>query len=68
MAAYAPAVKELAPVPVGRPERLQTERGQGMVEYAFILALIALVLIVAVATLGNQTNTLYSNISNALPR
>lgn len=40
------------------------ERGQGLVEYAFILVLVAVLLILAVETLGHQTNSLYSNISN----
>ena len=40
------------------------ERGQGMVEYAFIIALIVLVLILIVTVLGTQTKNLYSNISN----
>ena len=42
------------------------ERGQGMVEYAFILILIAMAVLVAVQVLGHSTNTLYSNISNGL--
>jgi Flp pilus assembly pilin Flp len=42
------------------------ERGQGMVEYAFILVLIAMAVLVAVQVLGHSTNTLYSNISNGL--
>jgi Flp pilus assembly pilin Flp len=42
------------------------ERGQGMVEYAFILALIVIVLIVIVTIIGKQTNNMYSNISNGI--
>jgi Flp pilus assembly pilin Flp len=42
------------------------ERGQGMVEYAFILILIAMAVLVAVQVLGHSTNTLFSNISNGL--
>ena len=38
-----------------------------MIEYAFVVVLIALVLMLVVAVLGHQTNTLYSNVSNALP-
>jgi pilus assembly protein Flp/PilA len=44
----------------------ETEGGQGMVEYALILMLIALVLIIVVTVLGGQTSNLYSNISNGL--
>ena len=40
------------------------ERGQGMVEYAFILMLVFLVVILSVQVLGHQTQHLYSNISN----
>ncbi len=42
------------------------ERGQGMVEYAFILVLVAMVVIVSVVILGKQTGNLYSNISSGL--
>ena len=42
------------------------ERGQGMVEYAFILILIAMAVLVALQVLGHSTNSLYSNISNGL--
>lgn len=44
------------------------QRGQGMIEYAFILMLVALVLIIAVQVLGHQTDSLYSNVSNGLTR
>lgn len=42
------------------------ERGQGMVEYAFILVLVAMVVLVLVIALGNQTANLYSNVSSGL--
>lgn len=42
------------------------ERGQGMVEYAFILVLVALVVLVSVVVLGKQTGNLHSNISSGL--
>ena len=45
---------------------LDEESGQGMVEYAFILVLIALVVIVILITLGNQVVNAYSNISASL--
>jgi pilus assembly protein Flp/PilA len=52
-------------------ERLQAllradERGQGMVEYALILVLIALVVIVILTTVGHQVNNVFSNISHGL--
>lgn len=43
------------------------EAGQGMVEYAFIIALIAIVVVLAVQLLGHTTYALYSNVSNGLP-
>ena len=48
------------------PERRSAERGQGMIEYAFILVLIAITLIIALQTLGHQTNDLFSNIQSAV--
>jgi pilus assembly protein Flp/PilA len=43
--------------------RERFERGQGMVEYGLILALIAVVAIVAVATLGNKVSNTFSNVN-----
>ena len=42
------------------------ERGQGLTEYALIIALIAVVCIVAVLALGNQISTLFSKVTNCL--
>lgn len=42
------------------------ERGQGLTEYALIIALIAVVCIVAVLTLGNQISTLFTKVTNCL--
>jgi pilus assembly protein Flp/PilA len=42
---------------------MQKQKGQGMVEYALILALIALIVIIALITTGNQLVDLYSNIT-----
>lgn len=42
------------------------ERGQGMVEYAFILMLVAIVVLVSVMVLGKTTANLYSNVSSGL--
>jgi pilus assembly protein Flp/PilA len=42
------------------------ERGQGMVEYALILVLIATVVIVILSTLGQQVNDVFSNVNNGL--
>jgi len=43
------------------------EEGQGLVEYAIIIMLIAIVLIVIVAIFGTQVSTLYSQISSSIP-
>jgi pilus assembly protein Flp/PilA len=42
------------------------ESGQGMVEYALILVLIAIVVIVVLTTVGKRVNNVFSNISNGL--
>ena len=42
------------------------ESGQGMVEYALILVLIAIVVIVILTTVGHQVNNVFSNISHGL--
>jgi len=48
-------------------ERLRTrEEGQGMVEYALILVLISIVVIVIHTTLGKTLNNVYSNVSKGL--
>ena len=44
------------------------EAGQGMVEYALILVLIAVAVIVILHTVGQQVNNVYSNVSNGLSR
>jgi pilus assembly protein Flp/PilA len=48
-------------------ERLQNnEDGQGMVEYALILVLISIVVIVILTTLGKTGNNVFSNVSHGL--
>ena len=48
-------------------ERLiRRERGQGMVEYALILVLIAVVVIAVLIVLGNQVQNVFCNISGAM--
>jgi len=42
------------------------EEGQGLVEYALILFLIAIVVIVVLGLLGTQVSTVFQNIVNAL--
>jgi pilus assembly protein Flp/PilA len=42
------------------------EDGQGLAEYALILALIAIVAIVALIFLGNQVSTILSTVGNSI--
>jgi pilus assembly protein Flp/PilA len=44
------------------------QSGQGMVEYALILALVALIVIVALIATGGQLINLFSNISLTMCR
>lgn len=55
-----------------RPDRRLTQRagamaGQGLVEYALILAFIAILVIVALVFFGGQLTTLYSKLGNSIP-
>jgi pilus assembly protein Flp/PilA len=42
------------------------EKGQGMVEYALIIVLIAIVVIIVLGLLGEQISTIFSQITSAL--
>lgn len=42
------------------------EDGQSMVEYALILVIISITVIILIATIGKQANNMFSNISNGL--
>ena len=42
---------------------LSTSRGQALVEYALILALIVMVVVIALLVTGKQVQNLYSNIT-----
>jgi pilus assembly protein Flp/PilA len=44
------------------------EKGQGMVEYALILVLIAIVVIVALATFGSVLKNTYGTINASIPQ
>lgn len=44
-----------------------TESGQGLVEYAIIIALIAIVVIGIVGILGKKVNNTFNSISNSMP-
>ena len=40
------------------------ERGQGLIEYALIIALVALIVIATLMLLGPQTGSIFQNINN----
>ena len=42
------------------------ERGQGLAEYALILALIAIIAIIALIFLGGQVSKILSNVGNSI--
>lgn len=44
----------------------QSKKGQGMVEYAFILILVAFIIIVAIATMGPSVGNLYMSVVNSM--
>jgi pilus assembly protein Flp/PilA len=44
----------------------RSERGQGLAEYALILALIAIVAIVALIFLGDQISTILSDVGHSI--
>lgn len=43
------------------------QKGQGLVEYAIILALVAIVVIAVVRLIGPRVGNTFSNINNQLP-
>ena len=42
------------------------ERGQGLVEYALIIALVAMAAVIAMRFFGSQTNGMMTNTSNTI--
>ena len=44
----------------------QTEKGQGLVEYALILVLVALIVIVIVAIYGPAVGNMFSNVVSGI--
>jgi pilus assembly protein Flp/PilA len=45
---------------------LKSEKGQGLVEYALILVLIAIVVIAMVTGIGKNANDVFSQVNSAL--
>ena len=52
--------------PYARARFGRSERGAAMVEYALLLALIAVVCILALTTLGNNANSKFSKIASQI--
>jgi pilus assembly protein Flp/PilA len=46
---------------------MRSEKGQSLVEYALILALVAIVVIAALTVLGTSTETTLEVVTNELP-
>lgn len=46
---------------------LSNDRGQGLVEYALILVLVALVAVAAIGTLGTKVNNTFTNVNSKMP-
>ena len=44
------------------------EEGQGLVEYALIIVLVSIVVMVALGLLGTEINTVFNTITNALKK
>ena len=53
-------------VKLGLGHVIAEEEGQGLVEYALIILLIAIVVIAALLLLGPAISNIYTNIANAL--
>ncbi len=49
-----------------RRNRACNQRGQGMVEYGLILILVSVAVVVALAALSGQLNTIFDTIANDL--
>lgn len=47
-------------------QRREGERGQGLVEYALIIALVAIIVIAILIVLGPQIGQIFSTITNGL--
>ena len=47
-------------------DSMKREAGQGLIEYSLIAALISIVAIVIMTTVGGDVKTVFTNVSNAL--
>lgn len=46
--------------------RLRNEDGQALIEYALIMSLVVVVVLIVLIAMGNQVHNLYCNISGGL--
>ena len=60
------SVRALMARGVSRRTGRKGERGQGLVEYGFIIILVAIVVIVILSVVGSQTKNVFSNVSNGV--
>jgi Flp pilus assembly pilin Flp len=63
-----PVETQVVDDPDAQGTSLADEEGQGMVEYALVIILVAIGALLALQVLGHATNNLYSNIQTAFPR
>ncbi len=49
-----------------RSWRLLDDRGQGLVEYTLILVLVAIIVVVVLATMGQEVKQVFSDVVNSL--
>lgn len=55
-------------LPIAAPENsdLASERGQGLTEYALIIALVALIVMTALTLMGTKVAAFYNSVGNSL--
>ena len=55
------------PIPVdNQPMDPNVPRGQSIVEYTMILSMVALLVVIYLAAMGEKTGTTYDNVANAM--
>lgn len=58
--------RKVKQVGIGTRHILRCDRGQGLVEYALILVLIAVVVIAAIKAVGTTASSTFSNVNNGM--
>ena len=51
---------------IRKEQSLRSSQGQTLVEYAFVLVLVALLCVAGLSTIGSETNRLLPELSNAI--